>query len=50
MERKKAYRADLLLARGYPTVDILATRDIVQVWKLGVRQRLRSGLTVVDAR
>ena len=30
------YRADLLLVRGDPTVDILATRDIVQVWKLGL--------------
>ena len=30
------YRADLLLVRGNPTVDILATRDIIQVWKLGV--------------
>jgi alpha-D-ribose 1-methylphosphonate 5-triphosphate diphosphatase PhnM len=30
-------RADLLLVRGDPTTDILATRDIVAVWKCGVR-------------
>jgi len=30
-------RADLLLVRGDPTTDISATRDIVGVWKLGVR-------------
>jgi imidazolonepropionase-like amidohydrolase len=29
-------RADLLLVRGDPTADILATRNIVTVWKLGV--------------
>ena len=29
-------RADLLLVKGNPTQDILATRDIVSVWKLGV--------------
>ena len=29
-------RADLLLVKGDPTEDILATRDIVSVWKLGV--------------
>lgn len=28
-------RADLLLVKGDPTLDILATRDIVSVWKLG---------------
>jgi imidazolonepropionase-like amidohydrolase len=28
-------RADLLLVEGDPTKDILATRDIVSVWKLG---------------
>jgi hypothetical protein len=30
-------RADLLLVRGDPTVDIHATRDIVGIWKEGVR-------------
>ena len=29
-------RADLLLVKGDPTQDILATRNIVSVWKLGV--------------
>lgn len=29
-------RADMLLVRGDPTVDILAVRDIVRVWKTGV--------------
>ena len=29
-------RADLLLVKGDPTQDILATRDIISVWKLGV--------------
>ena len=30
-------RADLLLVRGHPTKDIHATRDIVGIWKEGVR-------------
>ena len=30
-------RADLLLVEGDPTQDILATRNIVAVWKRGVR-------------
>ena len=30
-------RADLLLIRGDPTVDISATKDIVAIWKQGVR-------------
>jgi imidazolonepropionase-like amidohydrolase len=29
-------RADVLLVRGDPTADILATRDILKVWKAGV--------------
>ena len=29
-------RADLLLVRGDPTVDITATRDILRVWRSGV--------------
>ena len=29
-------RADLLLVKGDPTADILATRNILSVWKLGV--------------
>jgi imidazolonepropionase-like amidohydrolase len=30
-------RADLLLVRGNPTQDITTTRDIVAVWKVGIR-------------
>lgn len=33
----RGLRADLLLVRGDPTTDILATRNIVAVWKRGVR-------------
>jgi len=32
----KGLRADLLLVNGDPTTNILATRDIVSVWKAGV--------------
>jgi imidazolonepropionase-like amidohydrolase len=35
-------RADLLLVRGDPTQDILATRDVISVWKLG-REDDRAG-------
>ena len=31
----KGYKADLLLVEGNPTADILATRQIVEVWKDG---------------
>lgn len=40
-------RADLLLVKGDPATDILATRDIVSVWKLGVeddRAAYRAGI------
>jgi hypothetical protein len=37
-------RADLVLAEGDPTKNILATRDIVAVWKRGIRiQRAPAG-------
>jgi imidazolonepropionase-like amidohydrolase len=32
---KQGYKADLLLVEGNPTIDILATRRIVEVWKDG---------------
>ena len=35
-------RADLILVNGDPTIDITATRNIVGIWKLGVRHQ-RSG-------
>lgn len=33
-------RADLVLVRGDPTTDVLATRDLLRVWKNGVELRL----------
>ncbi len=36
-ESRRGLRADLLLVRGDPTHDIGTTRDIVAVWKQGVR-------------
>jgi imidazolonepropionase-like amidohydrolase len=36
---RRGLRADLLLVNGDPTTAILATRDIVAVWKRGVRVR-----------
>jgi imidazolonepropionase-like amidohydrolase len=35
-------RADLLLVKGNPMQDIMATRDIVSVWKLGVEDNRAS--------
>ncbi len=34
--RAPEFRADMLLVRGDPTTDILATRNISRVWKAGV--------------
>jgi len=33
---REGLRADLVLVQGDPTTDILATRQIVTVWKKGV--------------
>jgi len=41
-------RADLLLVKGDPTHDILATRDIVSVWKLGVEDDRASYRAAVE--
>lgn len=41
-------RADLLLVRGDPAKDITATRDIVAVWKLGVRDDRPTHATGLD--
>jgi hypothetical protein len=49
-EIKPGKRADLLLVDGDPTVDITATRNIVGVWKQGVRldrNRWRDSLEAV---
>jgi alpha-D-ribose 1-methylphosphonate 5-triphosphate diphosphatase PhnM len=32
-------RADLILVRGNPIDDVIATRDIVRVWRAGVAFR-----------
>ena len=41
-------RADLLLVKGDPTQDILATRDILSVWKLGVEDDRASYRSFVE--
>jgi imidazolonepropionase-like amidohydrolase len=41
-------RADLLLVKGDPTQDILATRDIVSVWKLGAEDDRASYRSLVE--
>lgn len=44
-------RADLLLVRGDPTTDIMATRDIATVWKRGVEvDRAKDAQAVAEAR
>jgi hypothetical protein len=42
-------RADLLLVNGDPTTEITATRDIVGVWKLGVRADREGYLANLEA-
>jgi imidazolonepropionase-like amidohydrolase len=43
-------RADLLLVNGDPTTDVMATRDIVAVWKRGVRlERTKPAATAAAA-
>ena len=36
-------RADLVLVRGDPTADLMATRDILRVWRSGVEFDRHSG-------
>jgi imidazolonepropionase-like amidohydrolase len=49
----KGLRADLVLVNGHPDADIMATRDILRVWKLGMeiaRTPVAAGTTSVALR
>lgn len=43
-------RADLVLVQGDPTTNILATRQIVEVWKKGVRVQRKKSESELDER